>query len=105
MHERRGGDVARSQEPALDRLATETGKGDVPYIDRRQTGVDRFESGVQRVSLGVRQRVGPEGVEIGRLVAVGLVGPKFGQRQIEKGHRVLLRRLRRTAGARRRVRS
>ena len=73
--ERRGGNVPRRQEPALDRLPTEAGKGEVPAVDRRQPRFDRFEGSRQRVRAGVGQRVGPEGVEVGRLLAIGLVDP------------------------------
>ena len=72
----------RGQEPALDRLPAEARERDVPDVDGHQAGVVRFEGGGDGVGAGVGQRVRPEGVEVGRLLALGLVDAQLGERQI-----------------------
>ena len=83
LRERRGRGVVRGEEPALDRLTAEAGERHVRHVHGRESGVDGLETGFQIVRSGVGQCIGPEGVEVGRLVAIRLVDPQFLERQIE----------------------
>ena len=82
--------VVRGQEPALDRLPAETGEGDVPDVDGTSDPRRSARTGRQRVRSGVGQRSGPEGVEVGRLLAIRRVDAQLGERQIEEHAFILL---------------
>src|ERR1035437_23579 len=71
--ERGSGDIVRGQEPALDRLPAKAREGDVGNVDGRKAGVAGLESRRQRVRSSVAERLRPEGIEVGGLVAVRLV--------------------------------
>ena len=76
--------VARREEPATDWLPAVTAERDIPCVDRAQAGVHRFEERWDRAVAGVRQRLRPERVEVGRLVALGSVALEVSQRQVEQ---------------------
>ncbi len=75
--------------------------GEGHVVDRRvpDGAVDRHERGLSGQTTSVGQLPGPEVVEVGRLVDVGLIGTQFGERQIgEHGNLGLSGCERRSAG-------
>lgn len=82
--------ACRGQEqPCLDRVAAEAAECHVEDVDGRQAGVERLEPGSERLVARCGERRAPEGIEVGRLVALGLVGTELGEGLIELDHEAL----------------
>ena len=79
------GATCRQVEPCPDAGSTEPGVRDVERVDDRQAAVDRRAGHRKLVASRVGQRLGPEGVEIGRDGKVGRVGAQLLDRQVGLG--------------------
>ncbi|MNL55435.1 hypothetical protein D3C87_1788510 [compost metagenome] len=73
-------------QPALDRMAAKTGKGDVEHLKQLQCGVrGRHVHGTARRPR-LSQRLAPECRKIGRHGDGTLIGVESGMHEIGKGH-------------------
>jgi hypothetical protein len=71
-------------------LAAVAVEGHVEGFDRAQPRVEWLEAWVERGTARLADRIGLEGVEVGRLVARWLVGAQLVEREIEECHGFLL---------------
>ena len=78
--------LARQDEPGLDRMAAETGKGHVEHLDDLQPRVERLEARIERHGAGLGQRSRPEGVEVTRTGNLAAIGAKLRDAEIIKRH-------------------